>query len=281
MTRKDVHGEIDAKPQNRLGLSPRTSGTPPSIMFDLRHELAILNNVYWYRAMFQAHQLASVVDDLMWRSEASPPPFHSNLVVLSPAVDMSRVRERLKALEHTLAAGFSMKDSFANLDLAGAGYEVLFEANWIWHEPTHERSTGARDAWVSITAPEDLAAWEDAWWGDARNSLSGPTGRQFPASLLESPHHRFFAKLDGKTIVAGAIANRSPGAIGLSNAFRLNAPVFDDWTGLMQCASEHFPGVPMVGYERGEALDQALAAGFVTCGALRIWQRSPQAGAGH
>jgi hypothetical protein len=245
-------------------------------MFDLRQELAILNNVYWYRAMFRAHRLASAFDGLMWSSEAPPPPFHSNLVVLSPAVDMTRVRERLDVLEHTLAEGFSVKDSFAKLELAASGYEVLFEANWMWHAPSDDRRTSAGDAWAPITTPDDLEAWEDAWWGDARNSLSGPPGRQFPASLLESPHHRFFAKWDGKAIVAGAIANRSPGAIGLSNTFRLNAPVFDDWSGLMQCTSDHFPGVPMVGYERGEALDVAMAAGFLPTGTLRIWQRAPQ-----
>lgn len=247
-------------------------------MFDSRQELAVLNNVYWYRAMFRAHRLACAFDDLMWSSEAAPPPFHSNLVVLAPTVDMQRAREQLNKLEDTLSgAGFSMKDSFANLDLNAAGYEMLFKANWIWHQPLDVRTTGKSSNWTSLSSPEELEAWEEAWWGDARNPLARSPIKQFPASLLESPHHRFFAKLDGQTMLAGAIANRSPGAVGLSNTFSLNAPVFDDWTGLMQCVSDHFPGVPMVGYERGAALDTAMAAGFVTTGALRIWQRTPGA----
>ncbi|MGA8513170.1 MAG: hypothetical protein WB821_00175 [Burkholderiaceae bacterium] len=245
-------------------------------MFDSRQELAVLNNVYWYQAMFRAHRLADAFDDLMWSSEASPPPFHSNLVVLSPAVDMRRVRERLNTLERTLsAASFSMKDSFASLDLAAFGYEVLFEAKWIWHEPLDVQTALKSGDWTALTSPGELEAWENAWWGDARNALAGPATKQFPSSLLESLHHRFFAKWDGATIVAGAIANRSPGVVGLSNTFRLNAVVFDDWTGLMQRTSDHFPGVPMVGYERGGALDVAMAAGFVPTGALRIWQRAP------
>lgn len=248
----------------------------PSIMFDSRQELAVLNNVYWYRAMFRAHQLASGSDDLMWSSEVSPPPFHSNLVVLSPAVDLQCVRERLGPLEQNLTAGFSMKDSFAKLDLAASGYEVLFEASWIWRDPLDARTTSESGTWAALTSPKELEAWEDAWWGDARNNHAGPTIQQFPASLLESPHHRFFAKRDGETLVAGAIANRSPGAVGLSNTFRLNAPVFDDWIGLMRCTNDHFPGVPMVGYERGVALDMAMAAGFLPTGPLRIWQRARQ-----
>lgn len=244
-------------------------------MFDYRQELAVLNNAYWYRAMFHAHRLAYALDDLMWRSAAAPPPFHSNLVVLSPAVDMQCVREQLTTLEHTLsAAGFSMKDSFANLDLGAYGYEVLFHANWIWHEPLDARTTGESGNWTTINSPEDLEAWEDAWWGDARNTLGSLPNKQFPASLLAGPHHRFFAKLEGKTIVAGAVANRSPGAVGLSNTFRVDAPVFDDWTGLMLCVRDHFPGVPMVGYERERALDVAMDAGFVPTGALRVWQRT-------
>jgi hypothetical protein len=75
-------------------------------MFDPRQELAILNNVYWYRAMFRAHRLSCVLDDLTWSSEAPPPPFHSNLVVLSPTVDVQRIRERLNTLERTLSVVF-------------------------------------------------------------------------------------------------------------------------------------------------------------------------------
>jgi hypothetical protein len=246
-------------------------------MFDARHELAVLNNVYWYCAMFRAHRCAYAIDDLMWSSEAVPPPFHSNLVVLSPVVDLQRVRVRLAGLDCAFSsAGFSLKDSFASLDLADAGYEVLFDANWIWREPWDVRTASETEAWTVLTSPEQLEVWEDAWWGDARNTLAGPATRQFPASLLESPHHRFLARWDGKTVVGGAIANRSPGAVGLSNTFQLDASVVADWTGLMRCVSDQYPGVPLVGYERGAALDAAMAAGFVPTGALRIWQRTPR-----
>jgi hypothetical protein len=246
-------------------------------MFDARQELAVLNNVYWYCAMFRAHRCAYAIDDLMWSSEAVPPPFHSNLVVLSPVVDLQRVRARLTGLDDALSpAGFSLKDSHARLDLADDGYEVLFDANWIWREPCGVRTASETGAWTVLTSPEQLEAWEEAWWGDARNTLAGPTTRQFPASLLESPHHRFLARWDGKTVVAGAIANRSPGAVGLSNTFQRDALVFDDWAGLLQCVGDPFPGVPLVGYERGAALDAAMAAGFVPTGPLRIWQRAPR-----
>lgn len=245
-------------------------------MIDARRELAVLNNVCWYQAMFRAHRLATDLDDLVWSSAALPPPFHSNLVVLSPAVDMPQLRGRLDVLENALPApGYSMKDSFATLEVGALGFELLFEAKWIWREASQERRACDPEAWIALTNPEVLQAWEQAWWGESRDLAAGQALRQFPASLMESPHHRFFARWDGGRIVAGAIANRSPGVVGLSNAFRLGAPVFDEWSGLIRCASEHFPGLPLVGFERGQALQASVDAGFIPTGALRVWERRP------
>jgi hypothetical protein len=35
----------------------------------------------------------------------------------------------------TRRPGFSVKDSFVTLDLSGLGFDVLFEATWLWHDP--------------------------------------------------------------------------------------------------------------------------------------------------
>lgn len=253
-------------------------------MFDHRTELATLNNVFWCRAMFRAHDIDCASDDLAWCSDAAPPPLHSNLVVLSPAVGYKHVQRQLRAIEPAwLPNILSMKDSFAALDLSPDEYEILFDANWIRREaglPSHPDSKGAPGAWTTVTSPAGLRAWEDAWRADARNRLDAPTSCQFPASLLDSPNHRFFVKLDEQGIVAGAIANRSPGAVGLSNTFGPGSATFNDWEGLIQCAAEHFPGIPLVGYERGLALECAQSAGFAPVGALRVWSRAPQPASG-
>jgi hypothetical protein len=248
-------------------------------MLDHRVELATLNNVFWYHTMFSAHQICCASDDLTWWTTAAPPPFHSNLVVLSPLVGAERVHRQLRCIERALSpAGLSMKDSFATLDLSACGYRILFDAHWIWREPgpACPGSIGTPAAWSAVTFATELQAWEDAWWGDQRNKLDSPAFCQFPVSLLTNPSCRFFVKMDAGSIVAGAIANRSPGAVGLSNAFSLGSALFDDWEALAQCASEHFPGVPLVGYERGAELDCALSAGFAAIGPLRVWNRASQ-----
>jgi hypothetical protein len=38
-------------------------------------------------------------------------------------------------------------------------------------------------------------------------------------------------------------------------------------------AAARFPGLPLVGYERGADLAHALDAGFTTIGPLIVWQR--------
>ena len=44
-----------------------------------------------------------------------------------------------------------------------------------------------------------------------------------------------------------------------------------DWPGLLAAVGRHRPDRPVVGYEDGEALDAASAAGFEPLGPLRVW----------
>jgi hypothetical protein len=241
-----------------------------------RVERAVLNNTRWYEAMFAAHGLPSVTDERVWRSLAIPPPFHSNLVVLSPKTIRADIEAYAAQIEaQPRPTGWSLKDSYACLDLAALDFSVLFDAHWIWRDPVPADAAplNSRLSWTRLATPASLAEWEQAWSGDTRNETEGLQVRQFPDRLLGSPDHAFFAgRLDGK-VVAGGIANRSPGAVGLSNLFA--PPEFADetWRALATSISLAFPGVPIVGYERGADLNIAASAGFVPIGKLRVWCR--------
>jgi hypothetical protein len=94
---------------------------PPS-----RVELAVLNNTRWYEAMFEAHGLACEVDGQVWLSHQTPPPFHSNLVVLSPDTTQTDVEAYVSELGRRLpTGGWSLKDSYACLDLHSLGFTQL------------------------------------------------------------------------------------------------------------------------------------------------------------
>jgi hypothetical protein len=240
-------------------------------------ELAVLNNTRWYEAMFAAHALQSETDDRVWRSHESPPPFHSNLVVLSPMTTQAEIEAYAAEIDRQRhPSGWSLKDSYACLDLSSRGFIVLFEAKWIWRDPIPVNAPvrNSRLSWTKLATPSSLAEWEQAWQGDTKNETEVLRSRQFPDSLLSSPDHSFFAgRFEGK-VVAGGIANRSPGVMGLSNTF--SPPEFreDTWTGLVSSLSAAFPRTPIVGYERGADLNFAESAGFVPIGELRIWCRS-------
>jgi hypothetical protein len=241
-----------------------------------RVELAVLNNVCWYQAMFKAHGLASTVDGRVWLSHAAAPAFHSNLVVRSPGTSQHEVEACVRTLEAVpLRAGWSMKDSYASLDLAPLGFDQLFQAEWIWRDAveaaTHEAAASL--AWGQVSTAAALREWEAAWSGDAGNESKPQGASQFPQGLLASPDHAFFAgRLEGR-LVAGGIANRSPGAAGLSNVFCPAAFAGEAWHALVVCIANTFPGLPIVGYERGADLELAQGAGFVPTGPLRVWCR--------
>jgi hypothetical protein len=75
----------------------------------------------------------------------------------------------------------------------------------------------------------------------------------------------------GNRVVAGAIANRSEAVVGVSNLFTMNGDLDNAWRACLVALMEHFPSLPLVGYEQGAALAAALEHGFEATGALRVW----------
>jgi len=70
-------------------------------------------------------------------------------------------------------------------------------------------------------------------------------------------------------LVGGGILNRGAEVVGLSNLF---GPTIDMvWRSLAAMAGEIFPGLSLVGYDRGYKLAAAHHAGFETVGPLRVW----------
>ena len=92
-----------------------------------------------------------------------------------------------------------MKDSFAGLGLAVAGFRPLFRAEWLVGKPTEAR---------------DLSAGDARPWPARRNLVSGrrpglsrARDQTFRRALLEDETVGVLAGYDGERIIAGAIAN--------------------------------------------------------------------------
>ncbi|MFI1281872.1 hypothetical protein ACH4U5_14160 [Streptomyces sp. NPDC020858] len=226
---------------------------------------AARNNADWCDAVVRGHGPAGAFAPDHWASARRTPPLYPDAVTLAPGAAAAS----LVAGIDTEAPGCSVKDSFADLDLAGHGFEVLFEAEWIHRPagaPVPEAASGPE--WSQVATARELEAWEAAWSG------SESTGLFRPALLGEDI--AFLAARSGGRIVAGAVASTGGGVVGLSNLF---APDDADedvavdavWAGALAAIAARRPDLPVVGYEHGEDLDAAVRAGFTPIGSLRIW----------
>jgi hypothetical protein len=155
--------------------------------------------------------------------------------------------------------GAAVKDSYATLDLGRHGFEQLFEARWIARDPLAIESTPV--PWTVVQTEEALAAWTTA------AGLTGILGGE----LLRCPNVRFLAAHGQDGISAGAVANLTGPAAGVSNVFTTTMGEDEAWAGIPAAVASAFPSATLVGYEQGASLRAAIAAGFRELGPLRVW----------
>ncbi|XVV09112.1 hypothetical protein ACQP2X_30240 [Actinoplanes sp. CA-131856] len=221
---------------------------------DSRLRSAVDASVGWYEDLCALHGVGSTLVDGLWSALDPPPPLHSDAVVVEPGVSADQVLARLEGREHG-----GVKDSFATMDLTGAGLESLFAATWIHREPAPDGTPGG---WVAVTGGAELARWTGRH--DTRDVLLPP--------LLRRAHFRILARYAGDQLVAGAVARLGSGVVDVSNVWAVPGHRVD-WAELAGAIDAAFPGRPLVGYERGEALAAALDGGFEPVGDLRVWVR--------
>jgi hypothetical protein len=220
---------------------------------DHRLRSAVDASVGWYDDLCSLHGVGSMLEDGLWSALGTPPPLHSAAVVVEPAVTADQVLTRLDGRAHG-----GVKDSFATMDLSGAGMDLLFSATWIYRAP----EPAAASDWVAVTGAAELAEWTGQH--DTSEVLLPP--------LLHRAHFRILAKrVDGR-IVAGAVARLGSGIVDVSNVYAVPGQHVD-WRELAEAIGAYFPGRPLVGYERGDALSAAVHGGFVATGELRVWVR--------
>lgn len=222
-------------------------------------QAAARNNAEWCDAFCRTHGSEGRFGDELWWSPVRTPPFYPDAVTLVPGVAVEEVLSRVDTGD-----GCSVKDSFADLDLAGAGFTRLFEADWLHREATVS-GDGSDRSWSVVATEEQLGEWEVGW-----GETIGPE-RLFRSELLDLGDVRLLARYEGGRIVAGAIANRSASVIGLSNVFATGRDLEAAYRGAVAAAAGIWPGASLVGYESGPPLEAARRAGFDAIGRLVVW----------
>jgi hypothetical protein len=239
-------------------------------------ELAARNNAIWSDTICREHGIPGEFDDAVWINRHPVPRFYSNVVTLADqrhaATQLARIQGLLAS---SLPGRWSVKDSFRALDLTALGFELLFEATWLWRGvfPTAPPRPHTATRWTWVSSSPELANWETAWAGDAANASPVPRPRLFVPALLTNPDVAFIAGYQDQAIVAGAIANRTDDIVGVSNVFVPSNESIEFWSGCIASVQERFPGLPLVGYEREQDLTAAQAVGFERVQNLRVWTR--------
>ncbi|MFE9560788.1 hypothetical protein ACFYM0_06745 [Streptomyces sp. NPDC006487] len=247
---------------------------------------AAYNNAAWCAAVCRDGDFTAQA----WSSPRPTPLYYPDAVTLTRDTDTAA----LLAGIDTAAPRASVKDSFAALDLAPAGFEVLFGAEWI-HRPAGAPGAAPALAWSRISGPAELEAWETAWDGEESTGLFHPglltgTGEEAAegeetgkaaegGEAAEGGDFGDIAFLAGRDaegrILAGAAANRTGEVVGISNVFSADGTPDDEaWTGALTLTAALWPGLALVGYESGDDLGTALRHGFTAVGPLRVWVHS-------
>lgn len=214
--------------------------------------MAAQNNADWYAMMWDLRDLRYTRDAQGFRAMGPPPPYHGWATLVPGAA----VEELITPLLDK--PGFAVKDGSGMHDLTGLGLVPMFTAQWLWYDGAAGAPT---DRWEQVTTTADLAAWEEAW-----NASSPSDQRQFPDGILDRADVRLWGRKCDRGFDAGLIANLSQGCVGLSNCFGQGAR--NPATAL--CA-QFGQGRPVVGYERGEDLKEALNFGWQAVGPLTVW----------
>lgn len=217
--------------------------------------VAARNNAAWCGAVCRLHGLPVRDSPTLWSTPVRSPDFYPDAVTLAPEVTGDEV---LAAVDG--AAGCSVKDSFASLDLSGRGFRVLFDAEWIGCAPA-DPVAPPQLPWRSVATESDLALWAAA---------HGESLALSPALLADRQVRLYLADV-GSGVPAGLALNATPESVGVSNLFGSGVSPDLVWADVSALAAATFPGLPVVGYESGEDLRPALAAGFRSLGPLRVW----------
>lgn len=216
--------------------------------------IAAQNNADWYAMMWDLRGLRYRRDAHGFCAIDPPPPYHGWVT----AVPGAPIEDLIARMLHR--PDFAIKDGGGEHDLSKMGLQKFFDASWIAFTA---HPTGTTTSWEEITNASQLKHWEDAW------RVTSPSDEeQFPAPILKRKDVRIWGRKKGSGYDAGAIANLSDDCVGLSNLFGAHA-----WPAATTLCSTFGNGQPVVGYERGRDLKEALAEGWYIVGPLSFWAR--------
>jgi hypothetical protein len=230
-------------------------------------QIAASNNAEWCASVWRSHGLTVERGEGLWFCRSETPRFYPNVVTVDPSSDPVKQARFIRELSESADFEFSVKDNFARLPLAAAGFARAFSAFWLSRDIESPHDAEPQRDWRAVSR-DQLAFWETAWAGNAPDAR-----RIFRTSLLEDSRVAVLARTDGEgRIIAGAITFEEGGVAGLTNVFGAAKGLFTAVGRTLSCRS-------IVAYEPGVPVEESMRRGFRSRGPLTVWTRTMGSGA--
>lgn len=228
-----------------------TSSTPTGAL------AAAADNARWCDLVCRGAGLPTATDDTHWWSAGRTPSGYPDAVTLRPGVPAATVLHGIDT-----GPGASVKDSFADVDLSAAGFEVLFDATWLGWDLMGPAARSTHLTWSRASGREAA---------DVTPELAPGT----PGARA------MVGRDDDGTVAATLVLTGVPddgawsaalGAVGAVHVVTHHGDPRTVWRDLPRVVAREVPDArSVVGYERGPDLDAALTSGFTPLGPLRVW----------
>jgi hypothetical protein len=229
---------------------------------------AILNNNDLYEAVFSAQNISFHRRASVWFALEKPPPLYSNLVTVAEDWQPDEVFDSIaKNFKRENWEKWSIKDSFAALDLKSRGFRKLFDAQWLYLEAAKfSPLKKSFDIEYKIAESEKLLAdWRRAW--DADEQIAK---KIFQPAMLDNPKVYFLAGYRGEKIVTGCLINKTADVFGISNFFAPDSNI-QYWSEIIKAVHASVGSADIVGYERKDLVKKLQARGCAAVGDLTVW----------
>lgn len=232
----------------------------------------VAENAGWCALICRTHGIGIERAGGWTRTLRPAPPYHPDLITLDPTVSSVEVAEQLQD-----RPSCSVKDSFGVLDLASAGFERLFDAEWLAftdaegevREPDAPQACGparVMPGWHQVTDVETFRRW---------SAGVEPDSSLRPA-LIDDEGTRVWLLDEGPTR-AGFVAHRTGPVVALTNAYSEGMDGATFWRERGTLANRGWGSASgslrVVTYESGDDLTAAREAGLSSLGPLTVWRR--------
>lgn len=232
---------------------------------------AILNNNDLYEAVFSAQNIGFLRSDSIWYSLEKTPPFYSNIVTTSENWQPDEIFSSIEAnFKRANWSKWSIKDSFASLNLKNHGFKKLFDAQWLYLEAAKftpaNKSLDIR--YEIVNSEKMLTDWRTAWDNDEK------LGKEiFLPAMLDNSEIYFIAGYKDEKIVSGCLINETADVLGISNFFAPDSK-FEYWSEIIKFVYDSIAFSDIVGYEREDFVKKLRTLGFEAIGDLSVWLRN-------